>query len=243
MSTPNPAGGGEQPPEIEPGMRFYYIDDSGAQDTGFIVYSWIEVSPSCWSPGLRHWLNLRKELYSNYQVGADEELHATVIYGGRKMPSTSVLVNASKKARRALLERAVEEIGANADIRIGTVYRQTSARGKAYAAERAQVYDALIAHLDSRLLAANQYGVIHMDGDGTDPIYFRAHRAQKLATRRILEDPMFQASHVSQWVQMADLVAWTTYQSLLKYPGKELPASWYDTYLRGHDVNGGPVAV
>lgn len=227
----------------EPGHRSFYVDDSGAHDTGFIVYSWLEVTPRCWAPGLRHWLNLRKELYADYQVGADEELHANVLYGGRGMPSTSTQVNASKKARHKLLERALEEIGKNEDVRLGTVYRQTTAKGKAYAVERANLYEALLAHLDKRLAAAGEYGTIHMDGDGSDPTYIRAHRSLKLDTRRILEDPYFQSSHVSQWVQMSDLVAWTTYQSILKYPGKEIPAGWYDKHLRVRDVNGGPVAA
>jgi hypothetical protein len=211
----------------EPGHRSFYVDDSGAHDTGFIVYSWLEVTPGCWASGLRHWLNLRKDLYAQYQVGADEELHATVIYGGRKMPSTS----------------AIEEIGKNKDVRLGTVYRLTTATGKDYAAERANVYEALLAHLDQRLLASGEYGSVHMDGDGSDPTYLRAHRNLKLDTRRILEDPYFQSSNVSQWVQMADLVAWTTYQSILKFPGKEIPAGWYDKHLRARDINGGPMAV
>jgi hypothetical protein len=32
------------PPAVPPasGVRFFYVDDSGAQETGYIVYSWIE---------------------------------------------------------------------------------------------------------------------------------------------------------------------------------------------------------
>lgn len=234
MSTPTPPAAG---------FRLFYVDDSGAPDTGYIVYSWIEVTPACWAPGLRYWLDLRKALYADFQVGADEELHATALYGGRGMPSTSSLVNASKKQRHELLERAIETIGANADIQLGTVYRHTAARGKSYTAERAALYDELISHLDQRLLVAGEYASIFMDGNGSDPTYFRAHRNLTLAGRRVLEDPLFQRSHVSQWVQMADLVAWTTYQSILRHPGKALPASWYEKHLRRRDVNGGPIAL
>jgi hypothetical protein len=234
VSTPIPATAG---------FRFFYIDDSGAPDTGYVVYSWIEVTPQCWAPGLRYWLDLRKTLYTDYQVGADEELHATAVYGGRGMPSSSRLVNTSKKRRHELLERAVQAIGANADINVGTVYRHTTARGKAYTAQRAALYDDLISHLDQRLIADGEYASIFMDGNGSDPTYFRAHRNLPLAGRRVLEDPLFQLSHVSQWVQMADLVAWTTYQSILRHPGKVVPAAWYDQHLRVRDVNGGPIAL
>jgi hypothetical protein len=229
VTTPHAAGG----------LRLFYIDDSGAQDTGYIVYSWIEVTPGCWNPGLRHWLDLRKEIYRDFQVGADEELHATVVYGGRKMPGS----NPTKRQRKDLLERAVESIGANADIFTGTIYRHTEARGKEYATEKAEVYAALVAHLDQRLADAGEYGCIIMDGNGTDPMYHRAHRELKLATRRLIEDPFFQGSHLSQWVQMADLVAWTTYQWLLQHPGKMRPAGWYEKFLAERDVNGGPIEV
>ena len=60
---------------------------------------------------------------------------------------------------------------------------------------------------------------------------------------QIIEDPIFQASHVSQWVQMADLVAWSAYQSLNPNPGATFARSWYYDYLRAKDVNGGPLAI
>ena len=231
------------PPATNSNFHYFYLDDSGAQDTGFVVYSWIEACPEAWPAGLRHWLDLRKELYRDYQVGADEELHATAIYGGRKLPSTSAMFNQSKKQRHELLERATEAIGQNPHIKIGTVYRRTSDRGKKYARHRTEVYGKLISHLDGRLIADDHYGQIFMDGDGSDRTYHQAHRSLPLATRRILEDPIYQGSHLSQWVQMADIVAWTTYQSILQYPGKEEPARWYGAHLRGRDINGGPVAV
>jgi hypothetical protein len=42
--------------------------------------------------------------------------------------------------------------------------------------------------------------------------------------REVIEDPLFQGWHVSQWVQMADLAAWSTSQGLLRHPGKDF--SW-----------------
>jgi hypothetical protein len=42
---------------------------------------------------------------------------------------------------------------------------------------------------------------------------------------------------------MADLVAWSTYQALLRNPQNRYAWDWYDTYLRPHDVNGGPLAL
>jgi len=94
-----------------------------------------------------------------------------------------------------------------------------------------------------RLGAVREHGLIFMDGDGTSTNYYAAHRGLKLAHRNIIEDPLFQQSHRSQWVQMADLVAWTGYQSLLRHPGKRFAWSWYEECLGICDVNGGPLAL
>jgi hypothetical protein len=85
--------------------------------------------------------------------------------------------------------------------------------------------------------------MVFMDGDGTAAGYHHAHRELKLAHRHVIEDPLFVPAHRSAWVQMADLVAWTAYQHLLRHPGKRFAWAWYDRHLRTSDVNGGPVAL
>jgi len=225
------------------GFRLFYLDDSGSPNDGHIVFSWIEVTPACWRGGLRHWLDLRKELYAEFQIPPSAELHAAPLIGGRKMPSTNGAVNASKGKRRRVVRDALAAIGQNADVSVGAVYRITSARGAAYHHERGLVYDALIQQLTQRLENAGEFASVFMDGDGSDQTYFRAHRNMKLGDRRIIEDPIFQASHVSQWVQMADLVAWTAYQSLKPNPDKDFATSWYSDYLVSRDPRGGPTPI
>lgn len=226
-----------------PGFRLFYLDDSGSPNDGHIVFSWIEVTPSRWREGLRHWLDLRKELYAEFQVPPAEELHAAPLIGGRKSPSTNHAVNASKSLRRQIARNALHAVGQNPAVGVGTVYRITSARGSDYHRERGAVYQAMIEHLTRRLEDTGELAAVFMDGDGSDATYFRAHRNMKLADRRIIEDPIFQASHVSQWVQMADLVAWTAYQSLNPHPSKTIALNWYNSYLLASDVNSGPLAV
>jgi hypothetical protein len=85
--------------------------------------------------------------------------------------------------------------------------------------------------------------MVFMDGDGTAAGYHDAHRALKLDHRHVIEDPLFVPAHRSAWVQMADLVAWTAYQHLLRHPGKRFAWEWYDRHLRASDINGGPVAL
>jgi hypothetical protein len=224
-------------------MRLFYVDDSGSTDTGYIVYSWIETTPYGWRTGLRNWLDLRKDLYAGYKIPPPFELHATKFVAGRQYPSTEPGFNRSKRSRREVMEKALATICASGDLRVGTVYRQTTAHGTAYHLQRQDLYAKLIAHLDTRLTAAGEFGMIFMDGNGSDTGYYNAHRDLKLASRSIIEDPLFQHSHRSQWVQMADLVAWTAYQGLLRHAGKAFAWNWYDKHLRGFDVNGGPLAL
>jgi hypothetical protein len=224
-------------------VRLYYIDDSGAEATGWVVYSWIETSPDNWRYGLRQWLDMRRDLYAKFKIPPSNELHATKLANGRGNPSTDPKINGSKAAGRAVMQHALAAIQASNTLEVGTVYRQTSARGRAYHRERQDVYAALIAQLDLQLEAAGQLGIVFMDGNGNDSGYNNAHRQLKLATRRIIEDTLFQPSHTSQWIQMADITAWVTYQSLLRHAGKRWAWNWYDTYLAGCDVNGGPTAI
>jgi hypothetical protein len=224
-------------------MRFFYVDDSGSVDTGFIVYSWIEVTPAAWRPGLRTWLDLRKDLYARYQVPPARELHATKFANGRDNISTNAAVNQSKATLRRVMTDALATIGGPGGVAVGTAYRRTSTKGPDYARERKKVYGELIAHLEGRLAREGGYGLVFMDGNGTDPTYQRVHRELKLAERRIIEDPLFQGAHLSQWVQMADLVAYSSYQALLKHPKKQFAWTWYDTYLRRADVNGKPLEL
>lgn len=230
--------GSQQDPHPASSVRLFYSDDSGTVDTGFIVYSWIELPVHQWKSGLRSWLDLRNRLYREYQIPADKELHTTKFVNGRENISTNKSVNGSKAKRRQVMQLALETIGSTEGITVGTIYRQTTAQGSAYHRERGELYGRLIDHLDARLASAGELGMMFMDGNGSDPSYQKAHRELKLADRSIIEDPMFQGSHNSQWVQMADIVAWTTYQHLLRHPGKEFTWSWYDDHLKASDPHG-----
>ena len=66
-----------------------------------------------------------------------------------------------------------------------------------------------------------------MDGDGTDASYLSAHRGLAVRRRSLIEDPFFQHSARSQWVQIADLVAYAGYQSVAQLPQKKFTWHWY----------------
>jgi hypothetical protein len=224
-------------------LRLFYVDDSGSVVTGFAVYSWIECRAGDWRTGLGEWLSLRRDLYSRYRIPPAYELHATAFLNGRGNPSTDQEWNRSKQARWEAAEQMLAVIGQCPQLTVGTVYRRTDARGHAYQGQRTQLYERLVEHLDARLAAAGELGMLIMDGDGTDAGYYAAHRGLKLARRSIIEDPLFQSSHRSQWVQMADLAAYVAFQSLLRHPAKSFCWDWYSRYLLASDRNGGPLRL
>lgn len=223
-------------------FNMFYVDDSGSNETGFLVYSWLEVPPESWGPVLRHWLDYRKEVVRDFQVPITTEIHSTKLMGGRSAPSTNPQINRSKAAHVLVVQRALEAMAGCPELRIGTVWRKVAA-GKGFGAKKDAFYADFVAYLEQRFSVSSERGLIFMDGDGTDPSYIRAHRNLKLADRRVIEDPIFHASHASQPVQMADVIAWTAYQSLLKHPGKKAYWGWYEQYLKAADVNGGPVLI
>jgi len=127
------------PPTAAP-VRLFYIDDSGAEATGWIIYSWIEVTIGNWSTGLRRWLDLRKDLYARYRIPPAYELHATAFAGGRGNPSTNPTWNRALANRIPVMHEALATLAATPHLRVGTAYRRTHARGSAYHTEREHLY-------------------------------------------------------------------------------------------------------
>ncbi len=226
--------------------RMIYVDDSGsAQHGGLIVYAWVEVRPAFWAPALRYWLEVRKQLFRDFAIPVSEELHATEFVNGRGRVSTAPpdrLVNEGvvlwKDLGREVAELCLGAIRDCQYIQVGAVYAHEPAGGKAYARAKYQAYADLVAQLDIEMRTADTYGFITMDGD--DPNYRAAHRALKLDVRRVLEDPAAHDSRLSQWTQIADIVAYAANIHLNRHDGNKFGWNWYEDYLRPRDPMGGP---
>lgn len=217
-------------------MRLIYVDDSGSADTGVVTYSWVEVAVADWSACLRQLITWRRSLYASDAIPVEFELHATKFLNGRGEPSQKRAWYGDKKgnARRVAQDQLAHlaALARGGTLAMGTVHRRVDS-GRDWGRHRAEVYQALLEHLDQQLLARGDLGFIIMDGDGSDPAYRRAHRQLTLATRAIIEDPGFQPAHESQFVQVADLVAYVSYQHLLASPDRTWAHPWFPAYLQG----------
>lgn len=203
-----------------------------------------------WRRGLRHWLEHRKYLWSEYGVRADKEFHATQFVNGRGDVSDNHRVldrkffNGQGRVLAKVLGRAIavdslQAISSCKFLEAGAVWRSTVARGDDFTGQKYDLYAKFLSWLDRRLAADDAYGLIVMDGD--DPHFRAEHRKLKLDSRHIVEDPVMHDSKKSQWVQMADLVAYTAFMRLNRHPDNESGWEWYDTYLA--PKNGNPIEL
>ena len=87
--------------------------------------------------------------------------------------------------------------------------------------------------IDRKLFLAGVQGIMIIDGaaDGSCADYFRLFRMLNLSGRQLDVAPFFQSSDQSQWIQIADLVAHTAYQAVVRRPGKEFCWTWYQDHI------------
>lgn len=222
--------------------RLFYIDDSGAGHTGYAVYAWLTCDITAWTAGLAAWSAFRRALDDEHGIPPDHELHARQFLAGRGRPSRRPSWNLRRSNRIDVAQRALRVIAGCDALTVGAAYRRFT-KPTHLGIARAGLYRRVLATLDGELVDADSVGLVFVDGDGSDPAYRAAHRSLDHRSRRIIEDPMFQASHRSQWMQMADLVAYAAYQSLLKDPSRQFCWNWYDEYLRTSDPRAGPVEL
>lgn len=225
-------------------MRIHYLDDSGAADTGWSTVSWIAVEVGSWSRGLGVWLDWREEIDRRCGIGKTYELHASRFVTGHGNPSTRSEWNRSKANRLEVAVEGLSVLRSTGCLEIGTVYRHVPTAGRRISRpHREDVYAGALECIEAGLVRRDSHGIVIVDGDGTDPAYRRIHRQLDIRHRRIIEDPWFQGPHASQWLQMADLVAYSTYQHLARRPEGQATWQWYETWLQSLDVLGSPRPV
>ncbi|MEU8331591.1 DUF3800 domain-containing protein [Micromonospora sp. NPDC048839] len=220
-------------------FALFYVDDSGSEASGYTSYSWIAVDPARWSEADKRWLGFRSQTYRRHGIPASVRLHATDLAGGRGRPSMDPMWKRSDGL--VVIREGLRAIAALPGIGVGTVYRRTSARGSSFHNNKLDLYGRLVEILNRDLDVRDSFGMIVMDGDGSNLAYARSHRALTTGGRRLIEDPHFRHASVSQWVQIADFAAWSAYHSLRPTNRRTTSSTWYADILGHLDVNGGPV--
>jgi hypothetical protein len=209
--------------------KLFYIDDSGSEKHGLAVLGWIEVDIEDWALVLSEILEWREELSREHSIPKSYELHAVNFVNGRGNPSTNDAWNRKKFLRQQITDELFTRISQWSICGVGRIMTQTTARRHAFAQVSEELYATFIQTLDEKLSANNEQAIIIIDGDGTNRSYARAHRKLSLETRSIIEDPLFQHSHTSLLVQIADFVAYAAFQNQIKQPNKEFSWNWYST--------------
>jgi uncharacterized protein DUF3800 len=223
-------------------FALFYVDDSGSETQGLATFSWIRVDPARWSAATQRWLKFRAAIYRRHGIPADTRLHATELAGGRGTLARDQL-GASPPHGLTVIEEGLNAIAGLPGITLGSVYRRTTAHGRSFEHAKQDLYQQMIARLDADLGQAAVYGAIVMDGDGTNTGYRRGHRKLDPGRRSLIEDPFFRHASTSQWVQIADLTAWTAYRSLRPCGRRDKTTNWYSRILRPLDADGEPTEL
>lgn len=211
----------------------YYVDDSGDAAKGVAIYSWIEVDAEQLPNAEAVWLRFRQQLFERYRIPTDFELHSSDFLSGHGRPSTEDKVNHSKAVRREIFVDALKVIGDLPGVTIGAVHRTSHHRRNGFAEAIRDAFCRLVLGVDRRLFLGNLQGIMIIDGegDGSCRFYTRLFRSLGLSGKQLVSSPFFQPSHDSQWIQIADIVAFAAFQSVVKRPGREFCWTWYEDYI------------
>jgi hypothetical protein len=223
--------------------RLIYVDDSGDDQAGWIVFAWHEFDQADWHAVLEHRLTWRKRLYRNqeFQIPASQHLHTADFLGLRN--SLEVAANPDlnldagtrrrkqvQASRVKVVEQALHTLRSDSALTFGYVARRLK-EGDDPGHHKGDLYKEFVLAMDAELARNGDRGLIIMDGVGDDGRYTRAHRELRLATRALVEDPLFQRQHTSQMVQMSDLIAYAAYQHEYRADGKKFAWDWWTNFL------------
>ena len=142
-------------------------------------------------------------------------------------------MNQSKALRREIFQEALKTIGDLPGVSVGAVYRTSSRRRGAFTDVMRDTFCKFVLGVDRRLYLAQVQGIMIIDGDGDRScrFYSRIYGSLNLSGHQLVAGPFFQPSDVSDWIQIADIVAYTAFQAVAKRPGKEFCWNWYEDYL------------
>lgn len=220
--------------------RLFYVDDSGEPKSGLAVFGWVEIEPANWVATLDCWHELRRMLWREYGVPISRELHTSEYVHGRGRISKKVPARHQhggepywKDLGRDVAIQCLDQLRSIQGLTIKSVFQV--GEPEHLALTKNQLYIRFLLEAQQKLSSDDAFGLVFIDGDGSDKSFRAAHRAMESPDRSIVEDAIHLTSSDSYFIQMADLVAWTALASIERSPRNEFASGWYETYLAERD--------
>jgi hypothetical protein len=224
-------------------MQILYIDDSGTVDDGnerFFVLGGVAV----FERGLYHQIKAADDCVTSFNIGDPHEieLHASAMYHGRDGVWRSV----PRPTREKMIHDALATLKHRASVRLfATVIDKAAASPRDPIAlafeEMCNRFNLFLARTNDRR-GDSQRGLLVMDESKHErPIQmlakrFRIDGARWGHFRNLAEVPLFVDSRASRLIQLADLVAWSTFRKFEFSDGR-----FFDQLIPMFDADGGVV--
>lgn len=204
-----------------------YTDDSG-DGAGDVFFSGLLIPIDQWTESLRRWLKFRRWMHKQHQVSARYELHAYQWIPAKDVPvpgDPTAPVNTTKGIRQQVAENGLKTISKLPGLGVITVRHPSPVK--------ADAYETLLNAVDDALRKQDAWALLVVDGDpkNPDPHVRDAHRKLDIERRRIIEDGWHQDASMSQFIQMADLVAHSAFQAHDRAPGRQFMWDWYKKHI------------
>lgn len=221
-------------------LRLYFIDDSGDSRT-IAAFGALGIDIAHSNDAMRHWLGFRAELAADARllIPQSAALHSHKLVGARGRfvhLSRSSDPDLHRQHTREVILRGLHTVARIPGARVRTVYRETDNYGR----DRPALYEALLQDINADLAATGHYGLLIVDGNGTEVALRRAHQRLPERERRVIGDPLFLPSPDSHLLQAADMIAYAAFQSIAKQESRRFMWDWFGSALPGAD---GPRAL
>jgi hypothetical protein len=226
-------------------MHILYVDDSGSVDNPTEAH-FVLGGISVFERGLYHQIKAADDCVSSFNLGDphDIELHGSSMYHGRDGVWRSVR---DRNSREAMITRALTTLRGHRSIRLFSIIVDKAAVSPkdpvALAFEEiCNRFNLFIMRMNDRQSGEQQRGLIVMDESRHEkPLQmlarkFRIDGARWGHFRNLAEVPLFVDSRASRLIQLADLVAWSTFR---KYEIKD--GRFFDPLIPMFDADGGVV--
>jgi hypothetical protein len=226
-------------------VHILYVDDSGTVDDPNERY-FVLGGVSVFERGLYHQIKAADDAVGAFGLGDDPheiELHASTMYHGRDGIWRSIR---DRPTREGMIRAALTTLKGHASVKLFAMVIDKAAASPADPVAQAfeemcNRFNLFLTRMNDRR-DDNQRGLIVMDESKHEkPLQMLARRfridgARWGHFRNLAEVPLFADSRASRLIQLADLVAWSTFR---KYEFKD--GRFFDDLIPMFDADGGVI--